>query len=172
MRRGRREPVCARGACPVWSSGPSTHSLERMRLVALVLFGAVIGSVGAAEDGSGRWVEYSHVYATIANFSDASIIAEGDAALAPLGFHRDSTGTTYPGNLVPGISASYKAGGLAAAMIVQGSRPGCIVFSATNYDAPAAGLVNSAAAAIEARFKKSFGGSLKFFSDAKCSHAL
>ena len=132
----------------------------------------ITGSVGAAEDGSGRWVEYSHVYVTVATFSDASIIAEGDAALAPLGFHRDSIGTTYPGNLVPGISASYKAGALAAAMIVQGSRPGCIVFSATNYDEHAAGLVDSAAAAIEARFRKSFGDSLKLFSDARCSHAL
>lgn len=56
-------------------------------------------------------------------------------------------------------------------MIVQGSRPGCIVFSATNYEQHAAGLAQSAAARIEARFRKSFGDSLKLFSDADCTHA-
>jgi hypothetical protein len=150
-----------------------------MRVLALFLFGVVAGCVNAPDDqgapaagDSGPWLESSKVYATVANASDASIIAEGDAALAPLGFHRDSKGTTYPGNLVPGIFASYKAGNSVAAMIVEGSRPGCIVFAATNYDVHSAGLVKSAAAAIEARFRKSFGNSLTFFSDSNCSHAL
>jgi len=142
-----------------------------MRVVALVLLSVVAHPVGAAGEGS-DWVEDSHVYATVANFSDASIIAEGDAALAPLGFQRESTGTTYPGGQVPGIFAFYKSGDLAAAMISQGSRAGCIVFSTTNYDEHAAGLTKSAAAAIEARFKKSFGDALKLFSDGNCSHAL
>lgn len=46
-------------------------------LLALV----VTGFASAAEDGLGRWPEYAHIYATVANFSDASIVAEGDAAL-------------------------------------------------------------------------------------------
>lgn len=148
-------------------------SRENNWVAALVICGLVVTDpASAAKDGLGRWSESAHVYATIANFGDASIIAESDAALAPLGFHRDSSGTTYPYHLVPGIFASYKARDSAAAMIVQGSRPGCLVFSATNYEQHAAGLAQSAAAAIEARFRKSFGQSLRLFSDAGCTRAL
>src|SRR2546430_16298089 len=69
--------------------------------------------------------------------------------------------------------ASYKAGVVAAAANINpGSRPGCIVFSATNYDEHVVGLVKAAAAAIEARFRKPFGNSVTFFTDATCSHAL
>jgi len=145
-----------------------------MKIAALVILGLVMtSSVSAAQDGSGRWYEYAHVYATVANFTDASIIAESDAALAPFGLRRDSSGTTYPHSLVPGIFASYKArNSLAAAMIVQGSRPGCLVFSVTNYEQQAAGLAQSAAAAIEVRFHNAFGKSLRLFSDAACTHAL
>lgn len=142
-----------------------------MKFIASVLLVLVAGSVGvgASEDGSGRWVEYSSVYATIAHVPDWSIIAEDDAALAPLGFHRDSNGTTYPGKLIPGISADYKAGDLAGAILVQGSRPGCIVFSATDYARRSGGLVGSAAAAIKARFAKAFGKGITFFADAGCT---
>ena len=176
-RRGRWKKVCARVACPAWSSGPSTSPLERMRVVALVLVGVITGSVGAAEDGPDRWVEYSHVYATVANTGDGpiivSIIVHADEALEPLGFHRDSTRGEIRGMLLRGGAfASYKAGGLAVATIIPGSRPGCIVFSATNYDEHVAGLVKAAAAAIEARFRKLFGSSVTFFTDATCSHAL
>ena len=144
-----------------------------MKIVALGLSAWVVtGSVCAAEGGLDRWSEYAHVYATVVNVSDTSIVAEGDAALAPLGFHRDSSGTRYPHNLVPGIFASYKTHGLAAPIIVQGSRAGCIAFSATNYEQHAAGLAQSAVDAIEARFRKSFGDSLKLFSDAGCTHAI
>jgi hypothetical protein len=140
---------------------------------ALVIWGLIItGSASEAKNDPDRWSESAHVYATVGSFSDVSIIAESDAALAPLGFHRDSSGTTYPHNLVPGIFASYKARGSAAAILVQGSRPGCLVFSATNYEQHAAGLAQSAAAAVEARFRKSFGHSLRLFSDAGCTHAL
>ena len=112
----------------------------------LSLLGVITGSVGAADDGSDRWVEYSHVYATVANTDDVRImvpiLVHADEALEPLGFHRDSTRGEYRGMLVRGgVLASYKAGGLAAATIVAGSRPGCIVFSATNYDEHVAGLV-------------------------------
>lgn len=142
-----------------------------MRFVASVLLVVVTASVGvgASEDGARRWVEYSSVYAIIAHVSDASIIAESDAALAPLDFRRDSNGTTYPGKLIPGIFADYEAGNLARAMLVQGSRPGCIVFSATNYARRSRGLVGSAAAAIKARFAKAFGRRIRFFADAACT---
>lgn len=142
-----------------------------MKFIASVVLVLVAGSVGvgASEDGSRRWVEYSSVYATISHISDSSIIAESDAALAPLGFHRDSYGTTYPARLIPGIFADYKAGNLAAAMLVQGSRPGCIVFSATNCARRSRGLVGSAAAAINARFAKAFGQAMTFFADAACT---
>jgi hypothetical protein len=170
-RRGRK--LCACGACSAQQAGPSTSPLERMRIVALVLLGVVTASVGAAEDGSDRWAEYSHLYATVANVNDMGIIVRVDAALASLGFHRDLAGGTYLGNRVRGgIFVSYKTDGLAAALIVPGSRPGCIVFSATNYDEHVAGLAKAATAAIEATFKKSFGSSLILFSDATCSHAL
>ena len=150
--------------------GPSTSPLERMRVVALFVLGVITGSVGSAEDGSDRWVEYSHVYATVVNSSDVlirvAIIVHADEALEPLGFHRYSTRDRY-------WRASYKAGVLAAAANINpGSRPGCIVFSATNYDEHVVGLVKAAAAAIEARFRKSFGNLVTFFTDATCSHAL
>ena len=161
-RRRRGKILCARGACWALSRGASTSPLERMRVVALVFLGVIAGSVGAADYGSDRWVEYSHVYATVANTDDVRImvpiLVHADEALEPLGFHRDSTRGEYRGMLVRGgVLASYKAGGLAAATIVAGSRPGCIVFSATNYDEHVAGLVKAAAGAIEARFRKSFG---------------
>ena len=149
-----------------------------MRVVALVLLCVIRSSEGAAEDGPDRWVEYSHVYATVANSSDVpirvAIIVHADEALEPLGFHRDSTRGEIRGMLLRGGAfASYKAGVVAAAANINpGSRPGCIVFSATNYDEHVVGLVKAAAAAIEARFRKSFGNSVTFFTDATCSHAL
>jgi len=150
--------------------GRSASPLERMRVVALFVLGVITGSVGTAEDGLDRWVEYSHVYATVANSSDVpvrvAIIVHADEALEPLGFHRYSTRDQYR-------RASYKAGVVAAAANINpGSRSGCIVFSATNYDEHVVGLVKAAAAAIEARFRKSFGNSVTFFTDATCSHAL
>jgi|SRR6266699_2280416 len=141
-----------------------------MRVIALVLLSVV--ARGATADETPRWNESVQIFATVANFSDAAIIAEADAALSPLRFHRDSTGTTYPGNLIPGIFASYKAAELAAAMIVQASRPGCIVFSATNYNKGAAGLVDRAGAAIKTRFRVTFGKDVRFFTDPNCTVAL
>ena len=112
-----------------------------MRVVALFVLGVITGSVGAAEDGLDRWVEYSHVYATVANSSDVpirvAITVHVDEALEPLGFHRYSTRDQYR-------RASYKAGVVAAAANINpGSRPGCIVFSATNYDEHVVGLVKA-----------------------------
>jgi hypothetical protein len=141
-----------------------------MRVIVLVLL-TLVPPDAVADEPTG-WTEHALIYLTVASHSDSAIIAEADAALASLGFHRDSVGTTYPGNLVPGIFASYKAGGLAAAMIVEASRTGCLVFSATNYDHGAAGLVEKAQAAVQARFRKSFGKDVAFFSDAKCTIAL
>src|SRR5437764_537380 len=59
-----------------------------MRVVALVFLGVITGSVGAADYGSDRWVEYSHVYATVANTDDVRImvpiLVHADEALEPL----------------------------------------------------------------------------------------
>src|SRR5437016_14079688 len=126
-----------------------------MRVVALFVLGVITGSVGAAEDGLDRWVEYSHVYATVANSSDVpirvAIIVHADEALEPLGFHRYSTLDRY-------WRASYKAGVLAAAANINpGSRPGCIVSSSTNYDEHVAGLVKAAASANVAGFMYAYG---------------
>jgi len=141
-----------------------------MKTAAVILFGFVACNVWA--DAPRRWDESFQIFATVAKVDDTTIIAEADAALTPLGFHRDSTGTTYPGNFVPGIFASYKAGNLAAAMIVEASRAGCIVFSVTNYDKAAAGFAGRAGAAIRARFRGSFATGVSFFSDPECTHAL
>jgi hypothetical protein len=143
-----------------------------MRNVTLVLIVAYAGSLLPLRDALALWVEHSDVYATVANFSDDSIIAEGDAALKPLGFHRDSTATRNSEAPVHGIFAAYKANDSAGAVIHGGSRPGCIAFSVTNFNERAVGFANSAAAAVEARFRKAFGDSLALFSDAKCAHAL
>jgi hypothetical protein len=140
-----------------------------MRNITLVL---IVVYSWSLRDALALWVENSDVYATIAKFSDDSIIAEGDAALKPLGFHRDSTATRHLEVPIHGIFAAYRLNDLAGAIIHQGSRPGCIVFSATNFNERAAGLANSAAAAVEARFRKTFGDSLALFRDAKCSDAL
>src|SRR5437764_14032456 len=133
-----------------------------MRVVALVFLGVIAGSVGAADYGSDRWVEYSHVYATVANTDDVRImvpiLVHADEALEPLGFHRDSTRGEYRGMLVRGgVLAAYNAGGLAEATIVAGSRPGCIVFSATNCDEHVAGRVKGAAGGLEARLSRTVG---------------
>ena len=150
----------------------STSSLELMRSVTVVLVVVCSLSSWSLRDALALWVEYSNVYATVANFSDESIIAEGQAALKPLGFHRDSNVTRQREVPIRGIFAAYKVNDQTGAIIHQGSRPGCIVFTATNFNEQAAGLANSAAAAVEARFRKTFGESLALFSDAKCSHAL
>jgi hypothetical protein len=140
-----------------------------MRVVASFLLGVIAGSVGAAA-GQSEWVEHSHVYAIVAGTGNVpittAIIVHVEEALEPLGFHRYSTSVLYD-------RASYETGDKAATATVNpGSRGGCIVFSATNHDEHAAGLSKVAAAAVEARFRKSFGSSVTFFTDATCSHAL
>ena len=142
-----------------------------MRLVASVLLAFITGSLTAAPGGSDHWAEYSHVYATVPNGTAVTVMAYiiviADEALGPLGFRRDAPPIVSSGP--EREFASFKAGGLAEATIAPG---GCVVFSATNYDEDAAGLVKAAAAAIEASFRKSFGSSVMFFADATCSHAL
>src|SRR2546429_9575806 len=70
-----------------------------MRVVALFVLGVITGSVGSAEEGSDRWVEYSHVYGTVVNSRDGlirvAIIVHADEALEPLGFNRYSTRDRY-----------------------------------------------------------------------------
>jgi hypothetical protein len=119
-----------------------------------------------------RWSESIQVFMTIESSSNAEIIVEADSALAPVGFKRDSTGDTYPGGLVKGIFASYSSGNLARAMIVEGSREGCIVFAATNYDRSKEGLVVTSSHAIKKKLVSSFGTRVRFFSEASCEHAL
>lgn len=132
----------------------------------------VLAALCASADTTPRWAEYFKVFAAVRNETVESIIAQADAALAPLGFHRDSEDTTYPGNSLPGIFASYEASGSARAQILQASSPECLVFSATNRDRGKIGLAHRAGAAIEARFRAAFGPNVAFYSDAKCTLAL
>lgn len=145
-----------------------------MRVFASVLLVVIAGSLGTAQGGSDRWVEHSYVYATVPNGGAvtvrAYIIVQADDALERLGFRRVPRPAFSSG--VERDLASFKAGDLAEATIAPGSWPGCIVFSATNYDEHVAGLVEAAKAAIEARFRKSFGTSVMFYTDATCAHAL
>jgi hypothetical protein len=119
-----------------------------------------------------RWLESIQIFATVVESSNAAIIREADAALAPIGFRRDSKGDTYPGGLVEGIFASYSSGDLARAMIVEGSRENCIVFSVTNYDKTKEGLVVASGKAIKEQLMTSFGTKVRLFSDASCKNAL
>ena len=139
-----------------------------MRVVAPVLLGAIACSVGSAADSPERWAEHSHLYAFVLSPGGKlpifPIIVQADAALEPLGFHRVPSSSEGQGRLY------YRVDGFASATIVPGSEPGCIVFSATNYDEHVVGLANAAAAAVEGRFRKFLGSS--FFSDSECSHAL
>jgi hypothetical protein len=150
--------------------GRSTWTLERVKVIAIGL--SILVWISARADDAPRWAEYFKVFAAVKNETEASIVAEADAALAPVGFHRDSTGTRYPGNSLPGIFASYSANDSASALILQASSPECLVFSATNYDRGTIGLVDRAGVAIEARFRAAFGPNVKFYSDAKCTLAL
>jgi len=136
------------------------------------LFVCVLVALSARADDAPRWAEYFKVFAAVRNETVESIIAQADAALAPIGFRRDSEGTTYPGNSLPGIFASYGANGSARAQILQASSPDCLVFSATNRDRGKIGLAARAGAAIEARFRAAFGPNVKFYTDAKCTLAL
>ena len=147
----------------VWSSSAS-------HVVAVVLCCLAANFTSAGDEP--RWGEYFKVFAAVRNETEESIIAAADAALAPLGFSRESTGTASPGNLMPGIFASYETKGSARALIAQGSSPECLVFSAKNYDPGKKGLVERAGAAIEARFRTAFGPDVSFFSDAKCTLPL
>jgi hypothetical protein len=141
-----------------------------VKVLAIVLL--VLTAIPVRADDAPRWAEYFKVFAAVRNETEESIIAQADAALAPLGFQRDSTGTGYPGNLIPGIFASYRANDSARAQILQASSPECLVFSAANYDRGQIGLVDRAGAAIKARFRAAFGLNVKFYSDAKCTLAL
>jgi hypothetical protein len=133
---------------------------------------AILALTSAAADDAPPWAEYFKVFAAVRNETEASIIREADAALAGLGFMRDSSGTVSPGNLLPGIFASYEANGSASARIIQASSPECLAFSATNRDRGRMGLADRAGAAIEARFRAAFGANVKFYSDAKCTLPL
>jgi hypothetical protein len=139
-------------------------------LIVMTLF-TLVGIPARAGDAP-RWAEYFKVFAAVRNETEASIIAEADVALAPVGFHRDSTDMRYPGNFVPGIFASDSASDSSSASIMQASSPECLVFSARNSDVGKTGLVDRAGAAIEARFRAAFGPNVKFYSDAKCTLAL
>jgi hypothetical protein len=134
----------------------------------LSIFAAI--STGAAD--APQWSEYFKVFAAVRNETEESIIAEADAALAPLGFMRDSTRIGYPGAPGPGIFASYTASQWAGALIIQASSPECLTFSAKNDDRSKIGLVDRAGAAIKARFRAAFGPNVQFYSDAKCRVAL
>jgi hypothetical protein len=140
-----------------------------VRVAVMVLF--VIAAIAAMADAP-RWSEHLKVFADVTNETVGSILAEADAALAPMGLHRDSVGTSDPGGLLPGIYASYRADESATATIVQGSSPECLAFSATNYDRRNVGLVDRARAAIKARFRAAFGANVRFYSDAKCTIPL
>ncbi len=141
-----------------------------MKVIATALL--ILTAVSAGAGDAPHWAEYFKVFADVRNETVQSIIEQADAALAGVGFHRDSTGTGYPGNALPGIFASYSANGSAKAQILQASSPECLVFSATNYDRASMGLVDRAGAAVEARFRAAFGPNVKFYSDAKCSIPL
>lgn len=147
----------------------STDQLERMKLLAILL---IASSTVCTADDSEHWQEHRLIYMTISGVSDLRVISEADLAIAPLGWRRDSSGTTYPGNLVPGIFASYKSGALAAAMLVQASRTGCMVFSASNYEERESGLVVKATDAVRTRFTKVFGAAAKYYSDPQCTVPL
>src|SRR5258708_6022499 len=47
-RRGRGKTVCARGACPAWSSGPSTSPLSGMSTRRFLTLTVLVGLLGAA----------------------------------------------------------------------------------------------------------------------------
>ena len=140
------------------------------------LMAALLGTVAAIPAGAAdvsRWAEYFKVFAAVRNETEESVIAAADAALAPLGFQRDSAGIGYPGSTAPGIFASYRVGTTgASAQIIQASSPECLAFSATNDDRSRMGLVDRAGAAIQARFRAAFGPNVQFYSDAKCRVAL
>ena len=141
-----------------------------MKIITAVF--SIIAAVSASTTNSPPWAEYFKVFAAVRNETEESIIAAADAALASVGFRRDSLGTRSPGGGRPGIFASYKAGGSATALILQASSSECLVFSATNHDRGTIGLVDRAGAAITARFRLAFGPNVHFYSDAKCSLAL
>jgi hypothetical protein len=141
-----------------------------VKIITIVL--SLLAAIPASADDAPHWAEYFKVFAAVRNETVGSIIAEADAALAPLGFHRNSTGSGYPGNSLPGIFAAYSANGSASAQIVQAASAECLAFSAANYDASRIGFVDRAGAAIQARFRAAFGPNVKFYSDAKCTLAL
>ena len=144
--------------------------LQRMRSVLPLLLFSILAVSVAGE--SQRWTESSMVYATFAHTTDSDIVAAVDAALSPLQFRRETTGTRYPGNLVPGIFASYAHGDLAKGLLVEAAVPGCIVFSVSNYARESAGLPASAVANYRARLGEHFGENVTFYSDAMCRNAL
>jgi hypothetical protein len=165
-----RERLCTRVAAWALSRRGSTGRLGQARVVVMILL--VFAAVSATADDAPRWSEHFKVFAAVRNETEDSIIAEADAALSPLGFHRDSIGTTDPAGLIPGIFASYRGKDSASAMIVQASSPECLAFSASNYDRVDSGLVDRAGAAIKGHFRAAFGANVRFYSDAKCSLAL
>jgi len=131
----------------------------------------MLAPIAARAHDAQPWAEYFKLFAAVRNETVEAIIAQADTALAPLGFHRDSTGTSNPGNLMPGIFASYSTNDSATALILQASSPECLAFSATNHDSSRAGLADRAGAAIRATFQAAFGPNVKFYSDAKCTLA-
>ncbi len=141
-----------------------------MKYVVAVL--SIVAALSASAGDSPSWAEYFKVFAAVRNESEESIIAEADAALAIVGFHRDSTGIRNPDSERPGIFASYRTDDAATATILQASSPECLVFSAASHDRRTIGLVDRAGAAIKARFRSAFGPNVKFYSDAKCTLAL
>jgi len=161
-----RTSICACFTVPAGLAGRSTRMLECVKILVMAI--SIVAGIAARADDAPRWAEYFKVFAAVQNETEASIIAEADAALAPVGFHRDSTGTTYPGNSLPVIFASYTTNDSARALILQASSPDCLVFSATNHDRSSPGLADRAGAAIEARFRAAFGPNVRFYSDAKC----
>jgi hypothetical protein len=141
-----------------------------MRSVLPPLLVAIFGV--AVADETQRWMESSMVFVTVAHASDSDIIAEVDVALSPLNFHRETTGTRYPGDLMPGIFASYALGNLTKGLLVQASAPGCMVFSVSNYVRDTAGLSSTAVAAFKSHLQDHFGKDAKFYSDDMCRNAL
>jgi hypothetical protein len=162
--------LCARATNWTAARGRFAWPLECVKGIVIVL-SILVATSGRANDEP-RWAEYFKVFAAVRNETEESIIAEADAALATVGFHRDSTGTGYPEGAVPGIFASYAANDSARALILQASSPECLAFSATNYDRAKSGLVDRAGNAIKARFRAAFGTNVQFYSDAKCRVAL
>jgi hypothetical protein len=136
-----------------------------------VIATALLALLQVAAHSAEPWQETSRVVAVVSQKSVRSAVAAVDAALLPLGYKRDPSADQHPGNLIPGLLATYVAGTYALASLHEGSG-GCLKLLIANYDRARTGSAEAARTSVEKYLRESLGSAVRFYSDVECQHAL